>query len=330
MSEQEAVKKKITLSQLIIVFLLLIIGLMGYFGYHYLTQKDPLENLPFIKLGDDNPLPEYLFSIGRAGQVELDNPMGVALKGKRVYIADTSHHRIVVTDRNGKVLGGFGQYGSKDGQLNYPVSVAVGEDVIYVADLHNNRIALFDNQGKFKENWPNKNTPGLKSIRPLAITRHSDGRLFVADGDQKKIIVLSPEGKVVTAYGSAGTDQGQLSYVNGLTLDEANELLFVADSNNRRIQVWGLDGKFKSVIAGNFLTPRGIAYNPKNELLYVVDTLANQVVVVNPQDPESKQTAFRQVGENGALEFPNGIAADDTGRIYVTEKQGNQVSVYRN
>ncbi len=118
--------------------------------------------------------------------------------------------------------------------------------------------------------------------------RHSDGRLFVADVDQKKIIVLTPEGKVLATYGSPGVDPGQLSYVNGLAVDEDNELLFIADSNYRRVQIFGFDGKCKSVIPGSFLTPRGIAYNPENELLYVADTLANQVVIVNPQDPESK------------------------------------------
>jgi thiol-disulfide isomerase/thioredoxin len=76
-------------------------------------------------------------------------------KGQRLFIADSTHHRIVVTDLQGKKLAiaGTGMPGNKDGsfdaaQFDDPQGMAVQGDTLYVADRKNNTIRQLDLQAK--------------------------------------------------------------------------------------------------------------------------------------------------------------------------------------
>src|SRR5439155_17176889 len=71
--------------------------------------------------------------------------------GKRLFIADSTHHRIVVTDLDGNKLAviGTGQPGFKDGafdkaQFDDPQGMAVKGDVLYVADRKNHSVRAID------------------------------------------------------------------------------------------------------------------------------------------------------------------------------------------
>src|SRR5207249_8418268 len=67
--------------------------------------------------------------------------------GKRLFIADSTHHRIVITDLDGKkiAIAGNGEPGWKDGafdkaQFNDPQGMAIKGETLYVADRKNHLI----------------------------------------------------------------------------------------------------------------------------------------------------------------------------------------------
>src|SRR5437660_8047511 len=67
--------------------------------------------------------------------------------GKRLFIADSTNHRIVITDLDGKkiAIAGSGEPGWKDGafdkaQLNDPQGMAIKGETLYVADRKNHLI----------------------------------------------------------------------------------------------------------------------------------------------------------------------------------------------
>jgi DNA-binding beta-propeller fold protein YncE len=72
-------------------------------------------------------------------------------KNAQLFIADTSHHRIVVTDFEGRVLMviGSGQEGWRDGdfkmaQFNSPHGLALQGDQLFVADSNNHAVRVID------------------------------------------------------------------------------------------------------------------------------------------------------------------------------------------
>jgi sugar lactone lactonase YvrE len=75
----------------------------------------------------------------------------VDLEGKRIFIADSTHHRIVITDLDGKkiAIAGMGEAGTKDGsfataQFNDPQGMAFKDGILYVSDRKNHLIRALD------------------------------------------------------------------------------------------------------------------------------------------------------------------------------------------
>ena len=67
----------------------------------------------------------------------------LAIYNKHIYITDTSNHRILIFDSNGKQLHSFGKKGNREGKYNEPAGIAVDTSgYVYVCDNHNNRIVM--------------------------------------------------------------------------------------------------------------------------------------------------------------------------------------------
>ncbi len=73
----------------------------------------------------------------------------------RLFVSDSNHHRIVVSDLNGTVIDtiGSGQVGKADGsfgeaQFNHPQGLALHQQTLYVADTENHLIRRVDLQSK--------------------------------------------------------------------------------------------------------------------------------------------------------------------------------------
>ena len=76
------------------------------------------------------------------------------------------------------------------------------------------------------------------------ITFAPGGRLFISDGyGNARILEYSSDGKKIHEWGSAGTGPGQFHLPHSIVVDE-NNILYVADRENGRIEKFDLDGKY--------------------------------------------------------------------------------------
>lgn len=81
----------------------------------------------------------------------LDKPLGVVVDYQRnIYVADTSHHRVVKFDPEGRLLMILGRKGTERGQFLEPSDVRVDGAMIYVADMNNSRVQKFDGTGSIR------------------------------------------------------------------------------------------------------------------------------------------------------------------------------------
>jgi hypothetical protein len=97
----------------------------------------------------------------------------------------------------------------------------------------------------------------------MAIT--SAGDVFVTDGyGNRRVVHFTRDGQFVKAFGTAGPKPGQFVLPHAIVVD-AKGILYIADRNSGRIQLFTQDGTFLDQWA-NVLMPWGLSLTGDNEL----------------------------------------------------------------
>ena len=97
--------------------------------------------------------------------------------------------------------------------------------------------------------------------RPTDVAWDAAGNIYVADGfGNSRIAKFDKTGKFVKSWGSRGSENGQFNIAHGIVVD-AQGNVYVADSGNKRIQVFDRDGTFKTQFL-NVGSPAAICITP--------------------------------------------------------------------
>ena len=103
----------------------------------------------------------------------------------------------------------------------------------------------------------------------------------MADSCNHRIQVFSSDGKLLRAYGKAGTGKGELSYPYDICVDSAGRQ-YVCEFGNSRIQVFDANDRPLEIIGGpglepgQFNNPWGVALDSAGNL-YVADSQNHRV-----------------------------------------------------
>ena len=135
--------------------------------------------------------------------------------------------------------------------------------------------------------------------------------------------------KPVLAVGKEGKASNELYHPRGLALDEPNELIYIADWYNSRIQVVSFAGKFLRRFGHGILKePWGIAVTEDN--VFVTDSDLHALFQFSKKDYKLvRRTDAKGRGE-GQLDYPSGLCTDYNGDVYLTESHNDRVSVFYN
>jgi DNA-binding beta-propeller fold protein YncE len=221
--------------------------------------------------------------------IEQGKPVGLSVHPDgRLFVADTHYHRVVILDRDGVVLGGFGEEGDGPGQMRLPTDVAFGADGdIYVTEYGgNDRVTHWTADGDYRSAFGEEPIDGRRLNRPAAIEADSEGTLWVADACNHRIVAFSPDGRVQRRFGSFGDQPGQMRYPYDLCLTrdgtimvceyEGNRLQWF-DRDGRSLRTWGRRGRG----AGELFAPWGAACGT-GDRVYIVDSLNDRIQIVRP------------------------------------------------
>lgn len=195
--------------------------------------------------------------------------------------------------------------GSGQGQLFAPTGIAYSANgqTIYVVNAGNQRIDRYDASGVFLSVWDRNVNPQLllssaAGQGATGITTMPNGTMYVADTWNHRVIQLDAQGQVVREFGIPGqlTDIGNGNDIRQNTgafygpraVAATDELVFVTDTGNERVQIFKTDATFVGVFGGfgsaegQFIEPTGIAIGPDGNV-YVADS-GNARIQVFTQD----------------------------------------------
>ena len=214
--------------------------------------------------------------------------------GKRLFIADSNHHRIVICGLDGKLIDtvGSGKAGANDGDantasFNQPQGMALVGEMLYVADTENHLIRVVDLETKQvatlagtgeqgRGGWPSggkepfsgpRTTTPLNS--PWDVWAHG-GVLWIAMAGPHQIWKMPLDGETIGIHAGNGREdivdgpllpeqpysEGYASFAQPSGLSSDGKQLFVADSEGSSIRAVPFDnGGTVSTVVGTSALP---------------------------------------------------------------------------
>ncbi len=286
---------------------------------------------------NEKPLRFELASAHEKGDSPLFFPGKVLADaaGQRLFIADSTHHRIVITNLDGQkiAVAGTGEPGRVDGafakaEFNDPQGLALKGDTLYVADRKNHVIRALDlkartvrtvagtgeqDRGSRMRSGPARKV-GLNSPWDLCLRGHT---LYIAMAGHHQIWTLDLDKDVIGPYAGNGREDiedgpladASFAQPSGLTTDGTH--LYVADSEVSAVRSLPLAGGKGEVttLVGRGLFTFGDADGAGDKVrlqhalgvayhagkLYVADTYNSKIKVIDP----ARKTCTTLLGEAG-------------------------------
>jgi DNA-binding beta-propeller fold protein YncE len=176
------------------------------------------------------------------GENIFQRPTAVAIHKSRgrIYVADTPRNVIGVLDLRGTVIRqlGKGRNGQGEPEFQRPTSIAVDDRGIAVLDSDGTRVWLLDLKGHPTRSFKiGRYLHGNDESNTIAFD--NQGNVYISSVKASLIAVFRRDGEFVTSFGEPGTRRGEFREPIGLILDSLDRI-YIADSHNGRVQVFGL------------------------------------------------------------------------------------------
>jgi hypothetical protein len=101
----------------------------------------------------------------------------------------------------------------------------------------------------------------------------------------------------ITKWGNTGSEDGQFVKTFGVAVDSSGNNVYVADSDNHRIQKFDSNGTFITKWGntgsedGQFVFPLGVAVDSSGNNVYVADTSNNRIQVFSSATPSTSSSS---------------------------------------
>ena len=253
----------------------------------------------------------------------------------QVYVFNRGTCPMIVFDTEGNVIDTWGE-----GVFANPHAVTIApDDTVFCVDNGDSTVRKFTAGGKLLMTLGVAHKPAPKmSGKPFSVPAHvaiddRTGEFYVADGySNARVHKYTPDGDYLFSWGESGTGEGQFNIVHNITTDSEG-MVYVADRENHRIQIFNPDGKFETQWV-NLSRAAAICIDAGSgrELVYIGEYFAGigtndtgtdlgpRVTIMDTSGNVLARVGRNSYGaQSGRFYSPHGIAVDSRGDIYVAE-----------
>jgi len=168
---------------------------------------------------------------------------------------------------------------------------------------------------------------------PSDVAVGKQNRIYVLDGTHGQVKVFNDKGILIFSFGSKGSGKTQLMNPLGLDVDEAGNV-FVADSGNHRIQIFGQDGRWISSFdliretGSNPPDPTDVAVYGAKDRCYVVDNDNHKILMFNKTGSKFLGQWGTRGQVLGKFRYPFFITVSKKGAVAVVDLLNTRVQVF--
>jgi len=242
---------------------------------------------------------------------------GVATDSRdRVYVYNRGTHPIVVFDPEGNVLSHWG-----DDFLPHAHGIYIdGDDVLWLTDQKAQAVFKCTTDGGILQTIGTPGRIGADGVPfhdPTDAFPTASGEIFVSDGyGNARCHQFNADGELMASWGKPGTGTGEFVLPHSVWVDPRDRV-WVADRENRRIQLFDRDGGFIEEWT-DIARPTDF-HAVDDEVVFVAELDAGIAVL----DLDGGVVArFGAMGTGtGQFVAPHGIWLDRQGCIYLCEVQ---------
>jgi DNA-binding beta-propeller fold protein YncE len=163
--------------------------------------------------------------------------------------------------------------------------------------------------------------------QPNDIAFDSAGNFYVTQGHGRAeplVLKFDPDANFIKSWGGRGTLPGEFAVPHSIVIDE-DDMLYIADRENRRIQVFDTNGNF---VKGWLYYGMACSLELHGDELYMTTGFDGQIVKLDKHDGSVLGVIGMPgegLGEFGEAHF---LAVSDTDEIYVADVVNRRVQKY--
>ncbi|HVH27526.1 MAG TPA: peptidyl-alpha-hydroxyglycine alpha-amidating lyase family protein [Vicinamibacterales bacterium] len=272
--------------------------------------------LDYVAVPDPLPIPAGM-TMGAPASVAFD-------ADGHLFVLTRGTHALYEFDPNGRFVRAFGE-----GLLARSHGIDIDRDGnIWVTDVSDHVVLKLNHQGQVLMTLGVKGQAGewneaagsRRLNQPTDVEVASNGDVFVVQGHtpgamgDPRVLKFDRTGKFVKSWGGKGKEPGKFDVAHGIAID-AKGLLWVADRENQRVQIFDADGTFVRE-----LKYAGVpcALDIGDRYIYMVNGFAGQLLRLDLQGEVLAATGKegKGLGEFGEAHF---VAVSPKGDIFVAD-----------
>lgn len=165
-------------------------------------------------------------------------PTGIGAEpGGDIFVTSTGTHSVRRYGPDGVLKREYGERGNQPDQMNFPTYLWLSESELLVSDTMNFRIQRIDPENGVLGVFGKAGDASGSLARPKGVAMDRHGHIYVVDGVHHALHIFDRDGQLLLSLGQQGSGPGEFWLPSGVFVT-GDDLVFVADSYNRRVQVF--------------------------------------------------------------------------------------------